>query len=54
MSSRAADGLKDEIETRGRVKRVEAEAAQARMIAIARKLVDEGVLILDEGSGDYV
>ncbi len=54
MSSRAADGLKDEIETRGRVKRAEAEAAQARIIAIARKLVDEGVLILDEGGGDYV
>lgn len=56
MSSRAADGLKDEIEGRGRLKFAEVQAAQAKIIAVARKLAADGTLSFgdDGGDEDYV
>ncbi|MBO6527439.1 flagellar motor switch protein FliG [Erythrobacter sp.] len=54
MSSRAADGLRDEIEMRGRVKKADVETAQKEIVAIAKRLVAQGDLIMGEGDEDYV
>lgn len=54
MSSRAADGVKDEIELKGRLRRADFEAAQRSMIATARKLAEAGEIQLGAGDGDYV
>lgn len=54
MSSRAVDGLKDEIEDLGRVKMEEVLAAQKTILLEARRLAADGEIILDEGEGDYV
>lgn len=55
MSSRAADGLKDEIEARGRIKRADAEAAQKQIVAMAKKLAVDGTIVLGGGGeDDYV
>jgi flagellar motor switch protein FliG len=55
MSSRAADGLRDEIEARGRVKRADAEAAQKTVIEIAKRLSADGTIVFgSSGDDDYV
>ncbi|GMM93566.1 flagellar motor switch protein FliG [Qipengyuania sp. MTN3-11] len=54
MSSRAADGLRDEIENRGRVKKADVEAAQKAVVATAKRLIAQGDLIMGEGDEDYV
>ncbi len=54
MSSRAADGLRDEIESRGRLRRSDFEQAQRAIIAIARKLAETGEIQLGTGDTDYV
>ena len=54
MSSRAADGLKDEIEGRGRLKMSEVEEAQKKIIEVAKKLAADGSIVMGEGDGDYV
>lgn len=54
MSSRAADGIKDEIELRGRLARSEVEAAQRAIVEIARKLADEGEIVIGEDDGEFV
>ncbi|MFW2349016.1 flagellar motor switch protein FliG [Qipengyuania sp.] len=54
MSSRAADGLRDEIEMRGRVKKADVETAQKEVVAIAKRLIAQGDLIMGEGDEDYV
>lgn len=54
MSSRAADGLRDEIEMRGRVKKIDVETAQKEVVAIAKRLIAQGDLIMGEGDEDYV
>lgn len=54
MSSRAADGVKDEIEGRGRLKREDVEAAQREMIAIAKQLAADGTIMLGGGDEEYV
>ena len=55
MSSRAADGPKDEIEVRGRVKRADAEAAQKQIVALAKKLAADGTIVFGSGGeDDYV
>lgn len=53
MSQRAADGLRDEIESRGRVKRTDVEAAQRQIVAIAKRLVAAGELVMGAGDDDY-
>lgn len=54
MSSRAADGVKDEIELRGRIRKTDVEAAQKSMIETARKLADAGEISFGSGDGEYV
>ena len=54
MSTRAADGLRDEIETMGRIKRAEVDSAQREVIAIAKRLIAEGELIMGDADDDYV
>ena len=52
MSSRAADGVKDEIETRGRLKLAEVLEAQKAIVAVARRLAGEGLLQFGSAGGD--
>lgn len=56
MSERAADGVREEIESRGRIKRKDVDAAQQRMIAQARRLAEDGEIAFGAGGdeGDYV
>lgn len=54
MSSRAADGVRDEIELRGRVRKEAVTEAQRRLVEQARKLADEGEIMLGGGGGDFV
>ena len=54
MSSRAADGVRDEIEERGRLKKSEMFAAQDAVIKIARKLADDGEISLGADDGEFV
>ncbi len=54
MSSRAADGLRDDIEGRGRVKKSEVEQAQKDVVAIAKRLMADGEIIMGGGDEDYV
>ena len=49
MSSRAADGLRDEIEARGRIKRADVEAAQKAIVAIAKRMAAEGTIVFGNG-----
>jgi flagellar motor switch protein FliG len=52
MSSRAADGVKDEIASRGRVKLADVVAAQKQIVAAARRLAAEGVIAFGAGGDD--
>ncbi|OZA94174.1 MAG: hypothetical protein B7X57_02400, partial [Erythrobacter sp. 34-65-8] len=54
MSSRAADGVRDEIEMLSKVKRKDVLAAQKAVIEIARRLRDEGEIALGAGDGEFV
>jgi flagellar motor switch protein FliG len=54
MSSRAADGVKDEIAARGRTKLAEVVEAQKQIVAAARKLASDGTIVFGSGDGDYV
>ncbi|GAB5348444.1 flagellar motor switch protein FliG [Alteriqipengyuania sp. 357] len=54
MSTRAADGLRDEIDTMGRIKRAEVEAAQREVIAVAKRLIADGDLVMGDADDDYV
>lgn len=54
MSSRAADGIRDEIEAGGRIKLAEAEAAQREVVATARRLAEEGKIAFGDGGDEYV
>ena len=51
MSSRAAESLREDLESRGPVKLSEVEAEQKEMLKIVRRLVDEGHIVL-AGGGD--
>jgi len=53
MSSRAADGIRDEMEGRGPMKLAEVLDAQKVMIAVARGLIKDGTLqMASKGGGD--
>jgi len=54
MSSRAAEGVQDEIAARGRVKLADVVAAQKRVVTAARRLAAEGVIVFGSGEDDYV
>ncbi len=51
MSSRAAETLKEDLDSRGPVRLSEVEAEQKEMLKIVRRLVDEGQIVL-MGGGD--
>ena len=51
MSSRAAEMLKEDLESRGPVRVSDVEAEQKEMLKIVRRLADEGQIVLG-GSGD--
>ncbi len=52
MSSRAADGVKDEIDARGRLKLAEVLEAQKAIVTVARRLAAEGTIQFGAGGGD--
>jgi flagellar motor switch protein FliG len=52
MSQRAAEMLKDDLESRGPVKLSEVESAQKEILAITRKLADAGTIMLGGGGGE--
>ncbi len=54
MSSRAADGVRDEIELRGRLAKSEVLAAQKAIVELARGLADAGEIVIGSGSGEFV
>ncbi len=54
MSSRAADGVRDEIELRGRLAKSDVLAAQKSIVEVARALADSGEIVIGSGSGEYV
>jgi flagellar motor switch protein FliG len=52
MSSRAADTLREDLESRGPVRVSEVEGEQKEMMKIVRRLVDEGQIVLASGGAD--
>lgn len=54
MSTRAAEGVKDEIAVSGRTKLADVIAAQKEIVAITRRLAAEGALVIGTGDGEYV
>jgi flagellar motor switch protein FliG len=52
MSSRAADGVRDEIAARGRTKLADVVAAQKAIVAVARRLAADGVIVFGAGGDD--
>lgn len=52
MSSRAADGVRDEIAARGRLKLAEVQEAQRAIVAAARRLAADGVIVFGSGGGE--
>jgi flagellar motor switch protein FliG len=55
MSTRAAETLREDLESRGPVRLSEVEAEQKEMLKIIRRLVDEGQIVLaGGGDDDYV
>ncbi|MFT4026630.1 MAG: flagellar motor switch protein FliG [Novosphingobium sp.] len=54
MSSRAAEGVKDEIEARGRLRMAEVVDAQRQIVATARRLATEGVISFGGSEDEYV
>jgi flagellar motor switch protein FliG len=52
MSSRAAEMLKDDMESRGPVKLSEVEAAQKEILLVARRLADAGTIVLGGAGGE--
>ena len=51
MSSRAAEMMKEDLETKGPVKLSEVEAQQKQILQIVRRLADEGQIML-AGKGE--
>jgi flagellar motor switch protein FliG len=54
MSSRAAETLREDLESRGPVRVSEVEAEQKEMLKVVRRLVDEGQIQLASGSDDQL
>jgi flagellar motor switch protein FliG len=52
MSSRAAETLREDLESRGPVRVSEVESEQKEMLKIVRRLVDEGQIVIASGGGD--
>ncbi|WP_156423823.1 flagellar motor switch protein FliG [Erythrobacter sp. YT30] len=54
MSSRAADGVKDEIELRGRLSKADVKAAQRKIVDLARSLAEQGEIIMGNDDSEFV
>ena len=55
MSSRAAETLREDLESRGPVRVSDVEAEQKEMLKVMRRLTDEGQIVLaGGGDGDFV
>ncbi|MDH3210133.1 MAG: flagellar motor switch protein FliG [Burkholderiaceae bacterium] len=52
MSARAAETLREELDSRGPVRVAEVESEQKEMLKIVRRLVDEGQIVLGGGGDD--
>ena len=52
MSTRAAESLREDLESRGPVRVSEVESEQKEMLKIVRRLADEGQIILTSGGDD--
>ena len=52
MSTRAAETLREELDSRGPVRVSEVEAEQKEMLKIVRRLAEEGQIVIGGGSGD--
>ncbi|HVJ01210.1 MAG TPA: flagellar motor switch protein FliG [Sphingomonas sp.] len=52
MSSRAADGIRDEMEARGPMKLAEVLDAQKQIVTMARAMVKDGSLLMPGGGGE--
>jgi flagellar motor switch protein FliG len=52
MSTRAASNIKDEMEVLGPVRLTEVQTAQKQIIEVARKMSDEGTIVLAGRGGD--
>ena len=52
MSTRAAEALRDELDSRGPVRVSEVEAEQKEMLKVVRRLVEEGTLVLGGSTDD--
>ena len=54
MSKRAGEMLKSDLEAKGPVRIAEVEAAQKEIVTVARRLADEGTIMLGGGGDDFV
>ena len=52
MSSRAAESLREDLDSRGPVRVAEVEAEQKEMLKTVRRLMDEGQIVMASGSAD--
>ena len=52
MSTRAAEALREDIESRGPVRVAEVEAEQKELLKVVRRLSDEGVIMIGGGGDD--
>ena len=52
MSSRAAETLREDLDSRGPVRLSEVEAEQKEILKVVRRLVDEGQIVLAGGGDD--
>ncbi len=52
MSGRAAEGLREDLESRGPVRLSEVEAQQKEILKIVRRLSDEGTIVIGGGGDD--
>ena len=52
MSTRAAETLREDLESRGPVRVSEVEAEQKEMLKVVRRLADEGQIVLNAGADD--
>ncbi len=54
MSKRAAELLRDDLDAKGPLRITDVEEAQKQIVSAARKLVDDGKLMLGSGGNDFV
>jgi flagellar motor switch protein FliG len=52
MSTRAAETLREDLESRGPVRLAEVEAEQKEILKTVRRLCEEGQIVLGGGGGD--